>query len=262
MDDNKFNYAILKINADGNKGIEHKFYAANDDEAKKFLDENYPSKDGIEYCYSTVDYYKTLDDDGNLVEKEHIHGIYEPYKEKESMKEKMKDFFEYCICDKLRRAWWWMTDLVFLNKNKIEKHAFWSFDSYMLEMILKVVPELAEHSHGVAEIFVSEAMEALGKTDPEERDTKETVDKAVEIMKKHYYELVDHVKLYDYYSGHGSCHLQFIDREEFEEQYKSKLPLKPGSYKIFDYVKLNHMAQREWNAIWDWMKKYGQALWD
>lgn len=260
----KPNYAVLEISKDGSKSVACKFYAENEDEAIKFLEDNYSNSQSSEhqYMYTSVWYCDVLDAEGNSHEEEHIRGIYEHHGPDESFLEKTKDFFIYDVFGKLKRIWWWITDLVFLNKNKIEKSAFWSFDTYILEMIIKVVPYLAENSHGIAEVFITEAMDELKKTDPNDRASQEVMDKAVEIMKKHYNELVLHVKLYDYYCNHGSCTFEFDGKAEFEEQHKSALPIKPNSYMMFDYVKLNELVNAEWDAIWDWMKKYGQTLYD
>ena len=49
--------------------------------------------------------------------------------------------------------------------------------------------------------------------------------------------------------------------KKIEAEYAKTLPYKPGTYKEFDYKKLEDLQRKNWNSIWNWIKQYGEMLW-
>ena len=77
-----------------------------------------------------------------------------------------------------------------------------------------------------------------------------------------YDRMLEYVALYDYYSNFGITNKELVDDvEAFENKWKKTLPIKPGTYRDFDYKKLDALADKYWNKIWEWMRTYGRALW-
>lgn len=161
-----------------------------------------------------------------------------------------------------------------LLKHGISECSIWNtLDSHLIDSIIKVVPYLIEHSHGVQ--WNREAViEVAGNGDPNfdvakwESDhdfiySDKVMKRAAEMQNAELNYLLLNARLYKYYSD---CAI--IDRDNPEEvlldlHWHHTLPLVPGSYDIIsDYFKLSQLAQERWDNVWDWIKKYGQRLWD
>lgn len=162
---------------------------------------------------------------------------------------------------------------LYLLKHGISKYSTWNLDSHLIDSIIKAVPCLIKNPHGLH--WTTEAIiEVIGNGDPNfdaaewESDHNFTyghnvMKRAEEIQNAELNYLLLNARLYKYYSDFA-----IIDRNNPEEvlldlHWHHTLPLVPGSYDIIsDYSKLNHLAQERWNNVWDWIKKYGQRLWD
>lgn len=141
----------------------------------------------------------------------------------------------------------------------------WSLDSHILDDIEHNVPLIMADKYGVPTPFCERAREVLG-TKPAKGEeysfSEEEMTKAKELWNEKLQELLDHVRLYDLYSGYG-----IVDergepgRVEFQKKHAADIPYRPGSYKEIDYKALTAMAQAEWKAIWAWMAEWGQSLW-
>ena len=70
-------------------------------------------------------------------------------------------------------------------------------------------------------------------------------------------ELLKHIKLYEYYRDFG-----VTDDKELDKKWHSTLPIKKGTYDHFDHKKLDALRLKHWNKIWEWMRQYGETLWD
>jgi hypothetical protein len=44
--------------------------------------------------------------------------------------------------------------------------------------------------------------------------------------------------------------------------YRKTIPYKPGTYEEINYTKLSKLQKKYWNKIWNWVKEYGESLWD
>ena len=72
--------------------------------------------------------------------------------------------------------------------------------------------------------------------------------------------LVDHVRAYLYFSNYGIVDDNDAEMVEYDKIHSSELPYKLGTYKEIDYVKNGEIVMQHWNAIWDWIKEYGESL--
>lgn len=266
------------------KVVVERFWAESDEKALERLEEVKKSWNGNEELFwSTVHYTCVIDDDGEMSDevdiddgRKNVEWLWGGKKKKKKGKwwkrawEEVAFFFEWWLVDRPKDFWWWMKDLVYLLKNGERRSAQWSLDWHLLDSIERNVPKLIENSHCLA--FIDEAIMKLhGDEEGFDLDKflrehcsgyPEEVEKlAVEIQREEYEKLLQHVKLYRYYSDMG--HGDFDDPEwvELDKKWRGTLPLKRGTWdEIEDWKKLVKLAQDEWEAVWEWMKKHGQKL--
>ena len=273
----KPNYSIIVLTgpASYNKRVIEKFYAKDRDEAYKYLCDKYRSlNDGNTYYYDELHYYYVRHDDGALKEYEYDSLLNDKYKTK--LSKWWHDFcfsIEYYFWMKPRDWWYDIKDFFYLMKHKIPKSATWNLDSYLLNTIVKVVPSILDKRVGISMMFIDMAATQLyGKDEGfnlEDFHNKycsgypnEVEELAMKIMKDKHMEIVYHIKLYDYLQGFGIINANNKDEIEFDKANRHLLPIYEGTYDDVDYVKLHELIDKEWNAIWDWMKVYGHTLWD
>lgn len=274
-DTKKPNYKIYTLDEKHNKKVVETFYAENDASALSYLKDHYSNKnDGKTYYWGRHYSIQVRHDDGTVSEYDnHIDAIIDKHGH-DSIWKKIKDFFAidvaYYLIDKPKDFWYWVKDIAFLLKNKIERRAAWSFDWYLLEEIEKTLPRLLTDKVGISPLFLDMAIIELHGTDPnfdlakynEEYCCKsyptEVEELADKIMADTYNEILLHIKLFKYYS------LAFdeFDDAEFDKKWHHTLPVKEGTYDEYDYTKLMELETKEWNTIWDMMKKYGRDMWD
>ena len=258
--------------------VDQRFYALDDTAAYehylKFVD-SAPNLDGHKFYYSKIFYIDVLGKDGHTHEECDIddHRSLSCSKSVLSyISNAVQDFFTCWIPDTTHKVKCWVRDIVYLLKNKEEYSNQWNLDAHLLRSIELNVPSLIENSHGL--MFLDDAILQLHRDDKDFDLAKyhkdhcmgypEDVEKlAMEIQNEEYRKLLQHVKLYKYYSEAGFIDYDNKDDVEFDKRWRHTLPLKPGTYdEILDYKRLESMAQEQWNSIWDWMKKHGQKLWD
>ena len=124
---------------------------------------------------------------------------------------------------------------------------WWSIDYHMLEDLEYNLPILIKKSHTYPACF--------------DETVKGTDKKPWDAWKDELRKLLLHVRLYNYYRDHGHVDSKNKVMLKIHKEYKDTLPYHKGS-RDFDYVKLMELTKQHWDAIWDWMKEYGQALWD
>ena len=270
-----FKIYVINVVASFEKRVIEKFTAKDRDEAYKYLCDKYRSlNDGNTYYYGKIHYHSVLHKDGTTTEHEADSWLDGNYSSKFA---KWWDDFcfniGYYLFTKPRDWWYAVEDFFFLVKNKMPKSALWSLDSHILNEIKVVVPRMLDKRVGYSTIFVDMAVKQLHGNEEgfniEEYHNKhwggypkEVEDLAIEIMKKTHMELVYHIKLYEYIEGFGIIDPNNADEVAFDKENRHLLPVYEGTYDDVDYVKQHELVQREWNAIWDWMKEYGHTLWD
>ena len=93
------------------------------------------------------------------------------------------------------------------------------------------------------------------KTNYEYTDEQEKF--AVKYQEESRNELLHYVKMYEFYRDHG-----VTDDKEFDAKWHHTLPIKKGTFDSFKYDQLEALQKKYWNKIWEWMRVYGQTLWD
>lgn len=260
------------------KVVDERFWAEDDGSAYAHL-QNYicNHKDGTLYYYSTICYSCMVDENGIKSQEYDIEDHEFRYKLWNSRKswlkrtwEEVKFFFEYWLIDKPKDICYWIRDLVYLLKNKEAYSNQWDLDWHILDSIERNVPSLIKNSNALA--FIDEAIVQLHGKDksfdlkqyhkdhccgyPEEVEAL-----AVKIQNDEYGKLLQHVKLYRYYADLGCIDTSDPEQVKFDKKWRYTLPFKKGTYdEVADYDKVIAMANEQWNAIWDWMKAYGQRL--
>ena len=279
----KEHYKIFYKDQSGNKITVFDFWAENKDKARDEL-EVYKMKkrlvdpdDAREYFYSGVGGW--ISDLGN--------GMEEEFDDMESMmhRDMSTESVWEKICDFFRSAKWWLRDMKYAfadfwfwyrhydkrtNKSHMRSES-WNLDSTLLDMLEFNIPIIIEDKNGVPNDFCVMARKKLHENDenfdiekslranPNSND--EELKLAEEMWNEELGRCLLHIRLYRYYSDHGMVDASEKEYVEIDKQYKDTIPYVPGTDKEIDYLKISGMIQREWNAIWDWWKKYGQMCW-
>ena len=74
--------------------------------------------------------------------------------------------------------------------------------------------------------------------------------------------LLEDVRFYKYYRDFGIVDDYPTDVKKYLSEHNVSIPVYPGTENDIDYKKLNKLMIKRWNSIWDFIKKYGAALWD
>ena len=250
-------YRIYTIE-DGNSKNLYKFWRASDSEAFGVLNlfkESHPEY-GDNCFYATSGY--VVDPDG----KRH-DTLFESTEHDEGFFMKIVDFFRYTIPNALSDFWFRVKDTAYFFKHEHSMKESWSIDSHMLEDLKFNLKKLAETSNGCPNFICQQARAKLNKPDkPDWEHDKEDMDLAMKMWKEELYKLREHVLLYEYYSGYGIVDEKDEEMKMIDNEYKNTLPYKPGTNKGLDYEKLDKLTREHWNKIWDWIKEYGESLWD
>lgn len=135
-----------------------------------------------------------------------------------------------------------------LIKDKHEYNEWWSIDYHMLNDLRYNLPILIKKLHGYP-TFLEEHAKKEGK-------------EPFEIWKDELKNLLLNVNLYLYYSSYGHVDKDDKQLQEIHKEYKDTIPIHEGTRHDIDYLELGKLTNKHWDFIWDWMKKYGQSLWD
>lgn len=132
------------------------------------------------------------------------------------------------------------------DKHQISE--YWSIDYHMLEDLKYNIPLLIKKGHTYPAYY--------------DEKVKGTNKKPWDLWKEDLKELLLNVNLYLYYKNYG--HIDNNDKQlvAVHKKYKDTIPIYPGTKRDIDYTKLYELMQKHWNYVWDWIKEYGQALWD
>ncbi len=132
------------------------------------------------------------------------------------------------------------------DKHQISE--YWNIDYHMIEDLKYNLPLLIKKGHTYPAYYDEKA--------------KGTNKKPWTLWKEDLKELLLNVNLYLYYRSFG--HIDKDDKQlvAVHKKYKNTIPIHPGTKRDIDHSKLNELVQKHWDYVWDWIKKYGQALWD
>ena len=249
-----------------------KFYAKDDDEAYAYLqDYKRVANKAYDYYYDDYSPAYLTDRKGKKHEFDDVFAKWEFERNDKPWYKKIIENasfnLEYYLLDCPKNSWYWLRDNVFMLKHKHQYGEYWSLDSHILDDLKWNIPLLNKHAHGIAMPYIDKAVCEMHK---DEKDfdirewnkthheyTNEEEKLAVKYQEESRNELLKHVKLYEYYRDHG-----VTDDKELDKKWHFTLPIKKGTYDHFDYKKLDALRLKHWNKIWEWMRMYGETLWD
>lgn len=176
----------------------------------------------------------------------------------------LKDIFYYkirFIIDDIKQ---FFKDLIYwlknysLNTNFSHNRIEWyCLTSHILEDIKFNVKKLIKDMHGCPTTIVEEA-----KTFFKDKNFKDETEAGVELWKIRLNELLEIVYRYEFYTNYGFC---TNSNDEYAvriaETYKDTIPYYPKS-KDLRHDELDKITYYQWEKFCEWMKKYGQDLWD
>lgn len=268
----KYGFLNMKSYVHNKKITMVKFYAENDDEAYEYL-VNYKkvANKAYDYYYDQCHSYGVADKDGKI----HYYDDFEDRLDHELDSGKWyKKIYEdivfnlkYIFIDKPKELYYWIRDNIYLLRNKHQYGEHWSLDDHILKDLIWNIDRLNKYSHGMAFPYCEMAVKETHKNDKNfdinkwnEQNhsyTEEEEKLAVKYQKESRNELVKYIKLYMFYRDCGCS-----DYPDIEKEYHHTLPIKKGTYDTLDYKKLHSLSLKYWNKIWEWMRMYGETLWD
>lgn len=254
-----------------------RFHANDVKEAYDFLkDYKKTANKDYTYYFDEINVFHIMNDDGSVMECEDIVRYWDNEDKKHSFIVRMWKSLTYNIwywfIDKPNQVKCWVRDMVYLLKTKHRRNESWSLDTHMLDDMLWNIPILIKSKHGLAAPFLDMAVKETHKDDStfnlDEWNktyhdyTKEEEELADKYQKESYERVVEFIKLYYYYESHGVIDRSNEDEVAFDKKFRSTLPIIPGSYDMMDYKRLSDLQKKTWNKIWEWVRTYGQTLWD
>ena len=260
-------YKLYFITKDGYDIILYKFWANSDEDAfntlQKYIKDNPPSGDMLEGTgpfYSTSGYYVSHTG-------KHYDSLTAMHKfeDKENMFTKFIDFFRYTIPAKWSDFTWKISKLKYFLKTGRIKGEAWDIHWHMVELLKTNLPIMMKNLNGFP-AYIEEMVKGGADSPNFEGHSilldEKTTNRGVELWKSELNKLYHDVLAYVYYSDFGIVDPEDKAMVEIDKELQPTLPYKPGTNKSFDYVKLDNLIKTHWDNIWDWMKKYGQNLWD
>ena len=268
----RYGFLKLKSYVHTKKITMAKFYAESDEKAYEYLQEyRRVANKAYDYYFDIIQSYTVVGKDGKSHEFETLGEKWKYEDKKDHWYKRLFDSLsfnlEFYFKDKPLDFWYWIRNNVYLLKNKHQYGEYWSLDDHILDDLKWNIPLLNKYSHGMAWPYLDKA---VYETHKDEKDfdinkwnktnhsyTDEEEKKAIKYQEESRNELVKYVKLYEYYRDCG-----VTEDKEFDKKWRHTLPIKKGSYDLFDYKKLDALQKKYWNKIWEWMRQMGQTLWD
>ena len=269
---------------EGEKSVTAKKFWARDDAAAKAELDAFVSgmklvrpDDSREYFYGTTGYY--LEDRGNgMVECfDDIREQFASWGREDTVWDRLALPFRriWWKCGDLKHAledfWYYLRNYSVRSGSSHQRYEQWNLYSSILDSLEFNLPRLKAGKQGVATEFCIMARKRLHEGDDgfdAEKDyaarpnsSDEEMRLAIELFDAELDSLLLHVRLYRFYSEHGIAG-DTPEEKAIEAEYGKTIPYVPGTDGGIDYARLRDMTQAEWDAIWDWMKKWGETLWD
>ena len=283
-------YAIYRVAAevaeDGvfdpcrSSNIVERFNAEGDAEALRRLEEFRSSAaagDGATYYYKEINGVWTTDAEGKSGKYyESAYDMMEDMTRCRGLWDRITTEIGY-MWSRLGDAWYWLKYMWYFARTGHDYKASWSLDSHLLDEIVWNLKKLKEEHHGCSPLFLDRARAKLHEgEDGFDKDayaekmnydyTDEEWRLAEKMRAEEYDREVENIALYDYYAGCGIANEKLLggkaEAKAFEAKWRHTLPIKPGTYREFDYKRLAELQQERWDMAWDWIKEYGQCLWD
>lgn len=248
-----------------------KFYAKDDESAYKYLQEYKKAANcAYDYYYDKCNTFSVTDRKGNTHEFEDILEAIDFNENSISWYKKAFNWLAlnlelYLTCY-LKDAMYQLKTNWHLLKNKHQVHEYWDLSGHILNDIKWNVPIINNCRYAISKCYIDKAICELHKDDKDfdinawnsshnfsYTDEEEAL--ALKLQQESRNKLLNHIKLYEYYSNFG-----VTDDKEFDAKWHHTLPIKKGTYDEFEQDKLDKLIERHWNAIWEWMRKEGNSL--
>lgn len=274
----KNKYIIYRIDDTTNnsyfkkKIIMQKFFAENDTEAYNYLKEyRKVANKAYTYYYGQEDKYVSVDENGNKKTYSSMNEMIKDWLKDKNILEKIKTELSY-RWSKIIDGWHWLKYLWYYIRTGHNYKASWSLDSYLIDEIVWNI-KILKNDSGCSTLYLDKARAEIHK---DEKDfniddyaikmnycyTEDEWKLAKKLRAEEYDRMLEYIALYDYYSNYGIADKTLVDDvKAFEEKWKKTLPIKPGTYREFNYNKLDTLANKYWNKIWEWFRTYGRTLW-
>ena len=129
----------------------------------------------------------------------------------------------------------------------------WDIAYHMMQDVLFNIPRLIKLKHGIPAIFHEMGKKAFPN------DEKKAWKRGEELYDDELRKVLLYIRLYFYYSNYGIVHKNEKDMVKIDNEYRKTLPNKNSDTY---YTELDRLTQNAWNNIWDWVKEWGQYIWD
>ena len=156
----KPNYQIFSIDSSEPFAIKktiERFYAEDDAAANKHLIDNYKktTSDARNYYWGRWSPIYVIGYDGKTheyddfkqsLEADEPHGL-------KKLVEVAKYLWDRYVISIFKRTKWWIQDFIFLVKNKFDRSAIWSLDTYLLDVIGLFIFIESDYAKAIIDIF-------------------------------------------------------------------------------------------------------------
>lgn len=271
------NYKIFRVELEKHrkyiwpkKIVMQYIHAEDDDDAYKQL-KDYKKIANKEYTYyvEPQTYYYTKDG-----KKHDIDSFVDEFKSRVPWYKRILDdisfYLHYYFVDKPKDIYYHIKDFIYFLKNKHEKWESWNVDRALLKTLLFNIKKLRNNKYTLSWKMVDKAILEKHKDDPN-FDIKQfhkehysgygdDIEKrAIELEKEMFDKLIQDINEYFYYVNYYNDYIDETNKElvELDKRLRPTLPLIKGSYDRYDYKKLNDMALKRWNRIWETVRIYG-----
>lgn len=277
-------FEIFHKDEGGNAVVDFTFWAASRKAALEEL-ELFKQKQQLispsapkEYFYREINNHVVAHEDGTYTVGRGLADVMGFGREKESWREKVKDFF-MSISWKMRDIKYMLYDVVFwlghydMKTNHGEERAdCWDINGTITRKLLFNIPRMIKLLHGCPTKYVAEAVVKV-RSEKGQRITleqayrtaaaSEEMDIAMAAWKTDLENLVLYIRLYEYYNARGIVGKEDgPEMEKIDKEYRSTLPVVPGTDSEIDYVKCDELAQKYWELYCDHWKAIGRMCWD
>ena len=276
-----FNYRIFRVDEEASKSRHRpkkitmkRIYAEDADDAFAQL-KDYRSVANKAYTYY-VERWAPI-----VVIRNGVRHEYDDYAESMQAESKARPFY--------KRAWdaidlffwrvfvnpisnfrYWVRDIVYLLRHKDTYQSSWNIDDRLLDILALNIPILKKYKHTLSWKMLDKALLEKHKDEPDFDLQKfyethysgygDDVEKqSVKYEHEMFDSLIADIQAYRYFMNE-----EYLDSDkrgtEIDKKLRPMLPLIKGSYDDYDYVKMNKMAEKIWNRIWETVRIYGREF--
>ncbi len=179
-------------------------------------------------------------------------------------------FFWRVFVNPISNFRYWVRDIVYLLRHKDTYQSSWNIDDRLLDILALNIPILKKYKHTLSWKMLDKALLEKHKDEPDfdlqkfyETHYSGYGDDVEKQSVKYEHEMFDNliadIQAYRYFMNE-----EYLDADkrgtEIDKKLRPMLPLIKGSYDDYDYVKMNKMAEKIWNRIWETVRIYGREF--